>query len=69
MSLGGAAYEEAVQNHVQHLRLVLQRRREKKLAVSANKAKMFLEEVEFACHVVGCGIKRPIAGKNACLET
>ena len=69
VSLGGAAYEEAVQNHVQRLRLMLPSRREKNLAVSADKAKMFVKEVDFAGHVVGYGIKRPIAGKNACLET
>ena len=35
VSSGGATYKEAVQNHVKHLRLVLQRLREKKLVVCA----------------------------------
>ena len=50
MCSGGANYEEAVQNHVQHLRLLLQRLREKKLAVSADRANMLVEQVEFAGH-------------------
>ena len=61
---GGATYEEALQNHVKHLRLVLQRLREKRLAASAEEANMFVEHVEFAGHVVGYGVKRPIL----CLE-
>ena len=36
MSSGGLTYEEALLNHVKHLRLVLQRLREKKLAESAS---------------------------------
>ena len=43
MSSGGASCERAVQNHVKHLWVVLQRPREKKLAVSADKANMFVE--------------------------
>ena len=68
LSSGGATCEEAMQNHVNHLRLVLQRLREKKLAALANKANMFVEQVEFAGHVEGYGVKRPIPGKIACLE-
>ena len=42
LSSGSATYEGAVQNHVEHLRLVLQRLRENKLAVSDDKANMFV---------------------------
>ena len=45
---------------------MLQSLREKKLAVSADKANMFVEQVEFTRHVVGYGVKRPIPGKIAC---
>ena len=64
MTLGsrGATYEEAVQNHVKYLGLVLQRPREGKLAVSANKANMFVVQVEFAGNAVGYGVKQPIRG-------
>ena len=60
VSSGGATYEKAVQNHVKHLRLVLQRLTRRTLDVSANKANMFVEQVEFAGHMVGYGVKRPI---------
>ena len=50
-------------NHVKHLRLVLQCLREKKLIVSADKANMFVEQEEFAGHVVGYGVKPPIPQK------
>ena len=68
MSSGGATFQQAVQNHVKHLRLVLQRLREKQLAVSADKSTTFVEQVEFARHVVGYGIKRPILAKIACMK-
>ena len=52
VSSGGATYKEAVENHVKHLRLMLQQLRKKNLANSANKANMFVEQVEFTGHVV-----------------
>ena len=42
VSSAGATHKEAVQNHVKHLRHVLQRLRGKKLAVSADNANMFV---------------------------
>ena len=68
VSSGAATYEEAVQNHVTHPRLVLQHLREKKLAVSDKKANIFVQQVEFAGHVLGYGVKQPIPGRIACLE-
>ena len=68
LSSGGATYEASVQNHVKHLRLVLQRPRQEKLAVSADKANMFVDQVHLAGQVVGYGVKRPIPGTIACLE-
>ena len=57
-----------MQNHDKNLWLVLQRLREKMLAVSANKANMFVEQVEFDGHRVCYGVKRPISWKITCLE-
>ena len=68
VSSGGDTYEEGMQKHVKHLRLELQRLREKDLAVSAKKANIFVEQVEFSGHVVGYSVKRSIAGKIRCLE-
>ena len=58
MISGGATYEQVVQKHVKHLQHVLQRLREKNLVVQANRANMFVEEVEFPGHVVGYGVQR-----------
>ena len=68
VSVGRATYEEAVQNHVKLLRLVLQRLRKNKLTVSADKAMIFVKQVEFTGHVLGDGVKRRIPGKIVCRE-
>ena len=69
VSSGGATYKEAVQKHLKHLRLVLQRLREKKLAVSADMANMLVEQVELAGPVVvNDGVKSSFPGKIGCLE-
>ena len=67
LTSGGLTYQDAMQNHVKHLRLVLQRLREKKFAVSADKAHMLVQQVESAGHVMGYGVKRPMPGKILCL--
>ena len=68
VTLGGATYDESLQNHGKHLRLMLQHLREKKLAVSADRGNIFVEQVQLAGDVVGYGVNKPIPAKFASLE-
>ena len=68
VTLGGATYDESLQNHGKHLRLMLQHLGERKLPVSADRGKIFVEQVQLAGDVVGYGVNKPIPAKSASLE-
>ena len=53
---------------MKHVQLVLQCRREKKLAVPADEANMFVEQVEFVGQLAWLWSQATIIGKIACLE-
>jgi hypothetical protein len=61
-------YSKTLEEHEQHLRVVLERLREKKLYAKLSKCQFFRQEVEFLGHYVGRNGVRMVEGKVTAVE-
>ena len=59
----GETEEEAIENHIQDVKKVLDRLREQRMLVNPRKARFFMREVEFCGHILKEGRRQPAPGK------